>query len=228
MEERRPSPLTKYSRQIASVVMACLFLILAALLTTYTTCSFWPWLCFDGVYYLAVLVAALSVIIPVGLGYRLKAIKTARGRLPMRPLTEYGLTSFSLNTFNPLHKPDTIPMRDELTRGWQIPFSDGLETIYVNVYKMELYRWLVDCYSRQTWLTGKQSAISRRLNRKLDNQQWQARIELLKRSNSVYRNSTACNSTLYLRQFEDMGPVEAAWHIVDELLEAVEESRKIW
>lgn len=231
MEEKRPSPLNKYFRQLDNVGMASLFASLISLALTLLACYFYPWLYFDGAYWvIPVVVVVVWVLGPVANGYRHKAIRAARGRSVMRPLTEMGLTSFgwSMPTL-PFHKkPESIPMRDETTRGWPVPFSDGSETIYVNVYKMELYNWLVDCYTRQAWLTGKQSAISRRLNRKLDYQQWQARIELLKNGGAIYRNSTASNATLYLRVIEGMGVAEMAWYIVDGLLEDVEGSRKIW
>lgn len=119
-------------------------------------------------------------------------------------------------------------MRDEPDRGWTVSFTDGTETVSINVYKMTLYSWLIRAYQKQTWLAGKQSAISRRSNQRLDLLQWKARIELLKRVNAVYRNSNSSNSTIYLREYENKASVEAAWFIVDDLLEGAEPSKKLW
>lgn len=217
--------MNKLGQQIASLIIACLLLSAGAWFGTTWACAWltcWPWL--RGA---AAVGAVLFVLIPVGLSYRSRAIRAARGRQPLKPLNEFTLSSFSRDVAG-IFKAEAVPMRDEIDRGWPVPFSDGEMVVKVNVYKMDLYRWLTDCYTRQRWLTGRQSAISQRSNRDLDILQWQARIELLKRVNAVYRNSNARNSTIYLRTFEDKGPLESAWYVVDELLEEAEESRKLW
>lgn len=215
-----------YGQQGVSLIIAILLLSVGAWAGTTWACAWlvcWPW-----VRGAVVLGAVLFVLVPVGLAYRSKALRAARGRQPLKPLTEFGLTSFARAVPSIFKKPDAVPMRDEIDRGWQVPFTDGDLVIRVNVYKMEFYRWLVDCYIRQRRLPGRQSAISQRSNRDLDKLQWQARIELLIQANAVTRNSNAYNSTLYLRTFEDKEPVEAAWFVVDELLEELEPSKKIW
>jgi hypothetical protein len=224
-ETRRPSPLSKYSGQIGRVIAASLALVTAGWLVTLGAC-YWDLVCFDGIYILATLGAILFVLLPVGLAYRNKAIRAARGRLPLQPITGLNFSTFAKDTVD-IFKTKNVPMLDEEDRGWRVPFSDGDVTVYVNVYKMELYRWLMRAYINQKWM-GKKSAISRRSNKSLDRLQWQARIELLKKANAVYRNSNSANSTIYLKIFDDKEPVESAWYIVDELLEEVEESGKIW
>lgn len=215
-----------YGQQGVSLIIAILLLSAGAWAGTTWACAWlvcWPW-----VRGAVVLGAVLFVLVPVGLAYRSKALRAARGRQPLKPITEFGLTNFAKAVPSIFKKPDAVPMRDEIDRGWQVPFSDGDLVIWVNVYKMELYRWLVDCYIRQRRLPPKQSAISRRSNRNLDKLQRLARIELLKRANAVTRNSNTSNCAFYLRIFENKEPVEAAWYVVDELLEGEEESRKIW
>lgn len=215
-----------YSQQIASLIAAILLLSLGAWGGAIWACG---WLeCYPWVKGAVVIGAALFVLIPAGLAYRSKVLRIARGRGTLRPISQVGFATFARDIPNPFQKPKVVEMRDELDRGWQVPFTDGDKVIQVNVYKMELYRWLIDCYIRQRRLTGRQSAISQRSNRNLDKLQWQARIELLKRANAITRNSNASNSTFYLRVFESKEPVEAAWYIADELLEEIEESKKIW
>jgi hypothetical protein len=216
-----------YTQQVANLIMSAILLSIGAWGGSLWACSWlecWPW-----VRGAAVIGAVLFVLVPVGLGYRAKALRMARGRQPLRPLAEFNLTTFSQNVTGIFTKaPESIPMLDEPDRGWQVPFTDGDSVVRVNVYKMELYSWLVDCYIQQRRLTGRKSAISQRSNRNLDKLQQKARIILLKRTNAVIRNSNASNSTLYLRVFENKEPIEAAWYVVDELLEEIEASKKIW
>lgn len=215
-----------YSQQGISLIIAILLLSTGGWIGSVWACS---WLkCYPWVQGAATVGAALFVLVPAGLAYRSKVLRAARGRQSLRPVSQAGFATFARDIPALFKKPEAVPMRDELDRGWRVPFTDGDIMIQVNVYKMELYRWLIDCYVRQRGLTGKGSAISQRSNRNLDRLQWQARIELLKRANALTRNSNASNSILYLRLFEDKEPVEAAWYIVDELLEEIEESKKIW
>lgn len=215
-----------YGQQVASLIIAILLLSAGAWGGTTWACAWlvcWPWV--KGA---VVLGAVLFVLVPVGLAYRSKALRAARGRTSLRPVGYSGFATFARDIPAIFQKPDAVPMRDEIDRGWQVPFTDGELVVWVNVYKMELYRWLVDCYIRQRRLPPKQSAISRRSNRNLDKLQRLARIELLKRANAVTRNSNTSNCAFYLRVFENKESVEAAWYVVDELLEEEEESRKIW
>lgn len=215
-----------YGQQGVSLIIAILLLSTGGWIGSAWACS---WLrCYPWVQGAATVGAALFVLVPVGLAYRSRAIRAARGRQSLRPVEATGFATFAREIPMIFQKAKVVPMRDEIDRGWQVPFTDEDKIIRVNVYKMELYRWLIDCYIRQRRVVGRHSAISQRSNRDLDKLQWQARIELLKRVNAITRNSNASNSTLYLRVFENKEPVEAAWYIVDELLEEVEESKKIW
>lgn len=225
METKRPSSLSKYGGQFVRVIAASLAFVAAGWLIAYGSC-YWQLACFDGIYILATLGGILFVLLPVGLAYRYKAIRTARGRLPLQPVSGLAFATFAKDTID-IFKTEKVQMLDEEDRGWQVPFSDGDVTVHVNVYKMELYRWLLKAYANQRWM-NKQSAISQRSNKDLDRLQWQARIELLKKANAVYRNSNSTNSTIYLKIFDGKEPVESAWYVVDDLLEGEEESRKIW
>lgn len=225
-ENRKPSPLAKYWKQLGTIVMTLLILVPAANLITYLGCS--VLVCeVDNLYWYVSTLTAFVILLSVGFNYWEQAVRIARGRQAFRPVSSSGF-NWQTVWHLPFQRPASVPMQDETDRGWQVPFSNGSETVKVNVFKMELYNWLRQAYTEQPRLQPRQSAISQRSNRQLDKLQWAARIELLKRANCISRNSNSLNSTPYLKQFEGMSPIEAAWHIVDGLLEELEPSRKIW
>lgn len=216
----------RYLRVIVYSLMASLFLSLFSLLALYALCLPWPAICkLPNVWTLAALVPVLLVLGAIGSAYRAKALKAARGRTVARPV-EFGNFSWQLPSIFPSYgNPEKIDMLDESTRGWRVPFDNGIK---VNVYKQALYNWLIDCYEKQRRLSRRESAISRRNNPKLELSQYQARLFLLDKVNAVIRNSTASNSTPFLRQYTDLDPPGAAWHIIEEIEERYEPSIMIF
>jgi hypothetical protein len=216
----------KYIRVVIHSLMAAFFLSLSSLLALYAACLPWSWICeVSNVWTLAAIAPILLVLLGVGSAYRAKALKAARGRTQARPVLPSGF-DFRLPSIFPSYQPDKVDMLDEQTRGWQVPFDDGTR---VNVYRRIMYQWLVECYQRQRHLmAGKQSAISRRSNLKLELSQYQARLFLLDKAGAVIRNSTAPNSTPFLREYSGMDPPAASWHIIEEIEERYEPSKMIF
>jgi hypothetical protein len=214
----------KYFRVISYSLMAMGFLSVGSLLALYAACLPWPDLCdVPNVWTLAAVAPVLLVLLGIGSAYRARALKTARGRIVAKPV-ELGAFAWQLPSIFPSYT-DKVDMLDEETRGWRVPFNDGLR---VNVYRKALYNWLVECYQRQPRLSGKQSAISRRSNPKLELSQYQARLYLLNKVGAVIRNSTAPNSTPFLREYSGMDPPAASWHIIEEIEERYEPSKMIF
>jgi hypothetical protein len=216
----------KYIRVVIYSLMAAFFLSLSSLLALYAACLPWPDLCnVPNAWTLAAIAPILLVLLGVGSAYRAKALKAARGRTQARPVLPSGF-DFHLPSIFPAYQVDKVDMLDESTRGWQVPFDDGTR---VNVYRRTMYQWLVECYQRQRHLmAGKQSAISRRSNLKLELSQYQARLYLLNKAGAVIRNSTAPNSTPFLREYSGMDPPAASWHIIEEIEERYEPSVMIF
>jgi hypothetical protein len=216
----------KYIRVVIYSLMAAFFLSLFSLLALYTACLPWPDLCnVPNAWTLAAIAPILLVLLGVGSAYRAKALKAARGRTTARPV-EFGNFSWQLPSIFPSYgNPEKIDMLDETTRGWRVPFDNGIK---VNVYKQVLYNWLIDCYEKQRRLSRRESAISRRNNPKLELSQYQARLWLIDKAGAVIRNSTAPNSTPFLREYSGMDPPAASWHIIEEIEEKYEPSVMIF
>lgn len=216
----------RYHRVIVLTLMALVFLIPFSWLTLYTACLPWPELCdVSNVWTYATVAPVLLILGLVGSAYRARALKAARGRTQAKPMLSnvYGL---QLPSIFPSYQPEKVAMLDEETRGWQVPFDDGTR---VNVYRRILYNWLIECYTRQRYLLkGKQSAISRRSNLKLELSQYQARLFLLGKAGAIIRNTTAPNSTPFLRTYTGMDPPTAAWTIIEEIEERYEPSKMIF
>jgi hypothetical protein len=217
---------SRYLRVIIYSLMSLVFLIPGTLGALYALCLPWPWICkLPNVWTLAALAPVLLVLGTVGTAYRAKALKAARGRTTAKPV-EFGNFSWQLPSIFPSYgNPEKVNMLDEETRGWRVPFTDGIK---VNVYRRTLYNWLIDCYERQPRLSRRESSISRRNNPKLELSQYQARLWLIDKAGAVIRNSTASNSTPFLRQYTDLDPPGAAWHIIEEIEERYEPSIMIF
>lgn len=213
-------------RVIVYSLMSLVFLVPGTLGALYALCLPWSWICkLPNVWALAILAPVLGVFCWMGFTYWSKAYRAAKGRTVARPvvLSNYGFQLPSI--FPSFGNPEKVNMLDEETRGWRVPFTDGIK---VNVYRRTLYNWLIDCYERQPRLSRRESAISRRNNPKLELSQYQARLFLLDKVNAVIRNSTASNSTPFLRQYTDLDPPGAAWHIIEEIEERYEPSVMIF
>lgn len=212
----------KHVETIVHALIATGILMIISLPATYLACRRWS--CIDDIYWLVMLAIIFFVLGRVGLDYRAKALRTIRGRTVAKPMlpSVYG---FQLPSIFPNFNPEKVNMLDEATRGWRVPFDDGTK---VNVYRRTLYSWLIEAYTRQPRLSGKQSAISRRSNLKLELTQYQARIWLIDKAGAVIRNSTAANSTPFLKNYSGMDPPGAAWFIIEEIEERYEPSIMIF
>ncbi|MEM7343722.1 MAG: hypothetical protein AAF485_05730 [Chloroflexota bacterium] len=178
-------------------------------------------------YYIAI---GVGFVITVGGSYLdlvRRARRAARGRVRLRPVMVAQQWDFlsSMPSIFGSSSSQVLDMRDSETLGWVVPFEDDNgRRVEIRVFKMDMYRWLVDCYIKQShYKQPRKSALSWNENAGRitgDRPQWQARMVLLEGAGGIRRYSDATNATRHLLDVPDQTPIGAAWHIVDQLIEA--------